>query len=202
MVWSVIIEKAIRDDNTLFFPEKLTRDFLQGIRKTQGSYIFSNQYQNLIVPDDDKRFRKEWIRYFKAENLPTILHNFGFIDPAISRRDGSDWTALCIVSVDVEGHWYVRLAQRAKLTPSEIVTLAFNAVDKWKLNLIGIEDIAYQESLLYMINDEGKRRGRHLPATGIGKGDHRHKDSRILGLVPRFEWGRISLQGYCPQDSL
>lgn len=191
MKWSVVLEKAINPDGSVFFPEKFTLESLKNIRRTQGSYIFANQYMNEIVPDEDKRFKKEWFRYFDPSDLPDQLHHFGFIDPAISRADGSDWTALVIVSIDTEGTWYVRLAQRAKLSPSQIVTLAFNAVDKWNLNVIGIEDIAYQRALLYMIIDEGKRRGRTLPAQGIGLGDHRHKDSRILGLVPRFEWSRI-----------
>lgn len=191
MKWSVVIEQAIRYDGSLFFPEKLTKEFLLNVRKTMGSYIYANQYQNQIIPDDEKRFRKEWLRYHKQ--IPERINNFGFIDPAISRRDGSDYTALVIVSIDVEGHWYVRLAQRAKLSPSEIVSLAFNATKQWNLRTIGIEDIAYQRALLYMIEDEGKKRGVVLPAHGVGLGDSRHKDTRILGLVPRFEWGRISL---------
>ena len=191
MKWQVVIERAIREDGSLFFPEKLTAEFLMNVRKAQGSYIYANQYLNQIIPDDDKRFKKEWFRYYK--DIPDQVINFGFIDPAISTEDTSDWTALVIVSVDVEGHWYVRLAQRAKLSPTEIVNLAFNAVAKWNLQIIGIEDIAYQRALLYMIEDEGKRRGKVLPAHGIGLGDMRHKDTRILGLVPRFEWGRISL---------
>jgi len=191
MRWSIVYEKAIRDDGTLFFPEKLTKEFLLNVRKTMGSYIYANQYQNQIIPDDEKRFRKEWLRYHK--DVPELVNNFGFIDPAISRRDGSDWTALVVVSVDTEGSWYIRYAQRAKLSPSEIVSLAFNAVKQWDLQIIGIEDIAYQRALLYMIEDEGKKRGIVLPAHGIGLGDSRHKDTRILGLVPRFEWGRISM---------
>ena len=191
MKWSVVYEQAIKDNGDLFFPQKLTKDFLLNVRKTMGSYIYANQYQNKIIPEDEKKFRKDWLRYYKE--VPEKVINFGFIDPAISRRDGSDWTALVIVSVDVEGHWYVRFAQRAKLSPSEIVSLAFNATKQWSLQIIGIEDIAYQRALLYMIEDEGKKRGIVLPAHGIGLGDSRHKDTRILGLVPRFEWGRISL---------
>lgn len=191
MLWEVVYEQAIREDGTLFFSEKLTKEFLLNVRKTMGSYIYANQYLNQIVPDDEKKFRKEWLRYFKE--LPERVHNFGFIDPAISRRDGSDYTALVIVSVDVEGHWYVRYAARDKLTPTEIVTISFNAVKQWNLQILGIEDIAYQRALLYMIEDEGKKRGQVLPVKGIGLGDSRHKDTRILGLVPRFEWNRISL---------
>jgi len=192
MKWDVIIEKAIRDDGSLFFPEKLTKEFLLNVRKSQGSYIFANQYMNQIIPEDEKKFRKEWFRYYTT--APEGCFNFGFIDPAISQRKESDWTALVIVSVDEEGHWWVRMASRGKLTPTEIVSLAFNATEKWNLKAIGIENIAYQESLLYMIKDEGKRRGHYLPAVGIGKEDNRSKDTRILGLVPRFEWGRISLR--------
>jgi len=191
MKWDVVVEKAIKDDGSLYFEKRLSREFLLNVRKSQGSYIFANQYQNEIIPEDEKKFKAEWIRYYR--DLPDRLLNFGFIDPAISHKEGSDFTALVIVSVDVEGTWYVRHAMHAKLTPTEQLDLAFKACFEWKLTTLGIEDIAYQRALLYMIADESKRRGVVLPITGIGLGDARHKDTRILGLVPRFEWSRIFL---------
>lgn len=191
MKWSIVVEKAIRDDGSLFFPERITRDFLQSVRRTMGSYIFANQYQNEIIPDDEKKFQDSWIRYFK--DIPEKLLHFGFIDPAISKKDGSDWTAWVIVAVDQSGTWYVRHAERAKLSPTEIVDLSFKIMGQWDLSILGLEDIAYQRALLYMIEDESKRRGVFLPIKGIGLGDTRHKDARILGLVPRFEWSRVYL---------
>lgn len=191
MKWSVVVEKAIRDDGSLYFPERITKEFLLSVRKTMGSYIFANQYQNEIIPDEEKKFKDSWIKYYR--DLPTRLLHFGFIDPAISNKESSDWTAWVIVAIDVNGTWYVRHAERAKLNPTEIVELSFKMHNQWNLAILGLEDIAYQRALLYMIEDESKRRSVYIPIKGIGLGDARHKDTRILGLVPRFEWSRILL---------
>ena len=56
--WSVCYRKAIEDDGTLLFPERLTRDFLAAARRTMGVYLFGNQYQNETVPDGMQTFKK------------------------------------------------------------------------------------------------------------------------------------------------
>src|SRR5690606_18896325 len=39
--YNILIRKAIEDDGTLLFPERLTKAFLDEQRKEQGNYIFS-----------------------------------------------------------------------------------------------------------------------------------------------------------------
>lgn len=189
MKWSVIYEKAIKADGSLFFPERLTQEFLDGAKKTMGSYIFANQYQNEIIPDGDQVFKKSWLRFYSE--LPTKKHTFAFIDPALSQADTADFTGLTVVDVDVDGNWYLRNAQRFKINPTQIVELVFNVNQQFKPNVIGIEDVAYQKALLYMLSEEMRRHNVVLPVTGINPGTDKTKEMRILGLVPRFEWGRI-----------
>jgi hypothetical protein len=47
-----------------FFPEKLSQEFLDNAKKTMGSYLFSNQYLNEIIPSELQTFRKEWLKYY------------------------------------------------------------------------------------------------------------------------------------------
>ena len=58
MKWNVVYKKAIEDDGSLFFPERLTESFLFNQRKTMGSYFYANQYQNEIVPMGDVNYQK------------------------------------------------------------------------------------------------------------------------------------------------
>lgn len=187
--WSVVYEKAIRDDGSLFFPERLTNEFLDSAKKTMGSYFFANQYQNEIVPDEDQTFKREWLIYYKQ--LPLEKHTFAFIDPAISQADTADYTALTVIDVDPDQIWYLRTAQRFKINPTQIISLLFKVNEQFKPQAIGIEDVAYQKALLYMLAEEMKRRNRILPVTGINPGTDKTKEKRILSLVPRFEWNRI-----------
>jgi predicted phage terminase large subunit-like protein len=189
--WSVTYEKAIRDDGSLLFPTRLTGAFLAKARRTMGSYMFANQYQNEIIPDGEQTFKKEWRRYYQA--LPELTHTYAFIDPAISEADTADFTALCVVSVDSDQNWYVVHASRQRINPSELIELAFRTYDRFKPLVIGIEDVAFQRAIIHFAHEEMRRRNIHVPIMGVKRGVDKTKEMRILSLVPRFEWGSLFL---------
>lgn len=187
--WIVVYERAIRRNGSLFFPERLDAKFLEQAHRTMGSFVYVNQYQNEIIPDEDRHFKEGWIRHF--DSLPERYYTFAFIDPSMGESVTSDYTALVIVSVDDNHQWYLRLAQRFKINPTQIVDLCFSLQTKFNCNVIGLETVAYQKALMYMLNDEMRRRGVILPVHGVHPGTDKTKEMRIFGLVPRFEWGRI-----------
>lgn len=189
--WSVVYERAIREDGSLFFPERLNAAFLEEQKRTLGTYIYGTQYDNYVIPYADRKFKKAWLKYY--ETLPTLYNRFAFIDPAISEKNTADYTALAIVDVDFENTWYVRIAKRARMTVTQQVQLIFDVNQKFKPNVIGIEIVAYQQALLQLIVERMRREKITLPVTGINRGgkDEESKHRRILSLVPRFEWGQI-----------
>lgn len=190
MKWQVVYRKAI-EDGKLFFPQKLTYEFLENVKRTQGSYIFANQYLNEIIPSDLQTFKREWFQYY--ESIPKNVYNFLYVDPALSEADGSDYTGMVVVSVDPEKRWYVRHAKRYRLSPTQIVSELFRWNAEFRPMSIGIEETAYQKSLLYFLDEEMRRRNVILPVKGIKPPTDRTKQTRILSLVPRFEWSRIFL---------
>lgn len=190
--WGVVYDKAIREDGSLFFPERLTKSFLKEQRKTQGPYIFANQYQNEIIPSGDQDFKQEWIKYY--EEIPQKVNTFIFIDPAISQQETADYTAVVVAHVDAEGYWYVELAKRQRITATKTIELIFELNEQYSPNTIGIEIVAYQQALMHFLDEEMKRRGTVIPVTEIRRGTDKTKEERILALVPRFEWGRIYLK--------
>lgn len=194
MKWSVCYKKSISSDGTLLFPERLTKEFLDSQRRIMGSYLFANQYQNECISEEDKNFKSHWLRYYTE--LPKNTHTFVFIDPAIGQKDNNDYTGLVIVDVDSEGLWYLRLAKRFRLNPTQIVNLCFEINNKYKPNCIGVEVVAYQEALLYLLDERMRMFNTVLPVKGIRRSNV-SKETRILGLVPRFEWGKLLIgQGF------
>jgi predicted phage terminase large subunit-like protein len=189
--WDVVYEKAIREDGSLFFPQKLTKEFLDGARRTMGSYLFANQYMNEVIPADAQSFKKEWFKYYSA--LPKRVNTFIQIDPAISQQAAADYTGVVVVSVDPDNRRYVRFARRYKITPTEIVQLVFKLNEEFQPAIIGVEDVAYQKALLYFLDEEMRRRNVLLPVKGVKPPNDRTKEMKILGMVPRFEWGHMML---------
>lgn len=190
--WSLVYKKAIEPDGNLLFPQKLSREFLESARRTMGSYLFANQYMNEVIPAEDRRFKPEWNKYWSV--LPSPCYRFAFVDPAIGQKDHSDYTAIVMIEVSEDGIWYVRLANRYRISPTQIVEKLFDLHKEFNLQAIGIEVVAYQEALLYMLDEEMRRRQEVLPVKGITR-KAISKETRILGLVPRFEWGKIFLCG-------
>ncbi len=188
--WSVVYKAAVNEDGSLFFPERLGREFLDKQRRTLGSYFFANQYMNQVIPDDAKAFKKDWLR--KIESVPANVYNFAFVDPAIGQKNHHDYTGIVVVSVDEQGDWYLRVANRYRLTPSQVVDKMFEIHKQWQTMGIGIEVVAYQEALLYLVHEETKKRNMILPVKGITRSKV-SKQTRILGLVPRFEWNRLKI---------
>lgn len=192
MSWLVVYEKARRPNGDLLFPEKLSDDFLINARKVMGSYVYANQYENEIIPSDQLTFKPEWIKYYAVR--PERVNTFAFIDPAISLEKTADYTGVVVIHVDEEDAWYVEYARHYRLSPTEIVDLVFKITDQYKPQCIGIEDVAYQKALLYMLDHKSKEIGKVVPVRAIKPGNDQSKEMRILGLVPRFEWGRIFLR--------
>lgn len=187
--WSFVLERAIREDGSLLFPERLTQEFLLDVKKTMGSYLFSNQYMNEIIPAGESPFKREWLRYYQS--IPDTHYTFAFIDPAISTMETADYTALVIIDVDPNRQRYLRVANRYRITPTQIVELIFRVNEEYHPQVIGLEDVAYQKALLYMLDGEMRRRNCILPVTGVRPPTTKTKEMKILGLVPHFEWGRL-----------
>lgn len=196
--WSIVYEGAFREDQTLFFPEKLSLEKLKDLRKSQGIYKFTNQYLNQIIPEDSQDFKKEWLKYYEV--IPSNRYTFIFIDPAISLNDGADYTATCIVHVDANKTWYLSHAIRQRITVTQTLEWIFKLYDQFKPQCIGIEDVAYQKALIQLTAEEMLKRNKIVPLKGIPRarlnsdGDKRSTNSkpiRIRSLIPYFEFGKI-----------
>ena len=189
--WTVVYEKAIRDDGSLFFPEKLSHEFLENTKKTMGSYIFANQYLNEVIPKDKQTFKQEWLLYYNE--VPKNVNRFIFVDPAISQADTADFTGIVVVAVDSDKRWFVEYSQRFKVTPTELIKILFEFNKRFNPRIIGIEEVAYQKALLYFLAEEMQRRNEMIPIQGVKPPTDKTKEMRILSLVPRFEFSRIFL---------
>jgi phage terminase large subunit-like protein len=187
--WTIVYKRAYNDDNSLFFPEKLTEEFLNSAKRTMGSYLFSNQYLNEVIPSDKQTFKREWIKYYSE--VPKNVYTFVFVDPALSETATSDYTGIVVVSIDHEKRWYVRYAQRHELSPTELVQFLFRINDEYSPMAIGIESVAYQKALLYFTHEEGLRRNKILPLKEVKAETNKTKPQKIRSLVPRYEWNHI-----------
>ncbi len=200
MSWICVYRGAYNDDGSLFFPEKLSQQKLDELRKSQGVYKFTSQYLNQVIPDEEQDFKAGWWKTYR--DLPSEFYTFAFVDPAISLNDGADYTATVVVHVDWQKNWYVSMANRQRITATDTVKHIFELYSAFRPQVVGVEDVAYQRALLHFLSEEMQRRNQVVPIKGVrrsnvttdgGKRSNNSKPLRIRSLVPRFEFGKIFL---------
>lgn len=186
--WEVMIEKAIRDDGSLLFPERLTKEFLDNQKKAMGTYLWSCQYQNSPIDEDSQVFRKAWIQYYLPGDVDyTKLNRYMAIDPAISDSKDSDYSAIVVVGVDKNNNLYVLDYLRERLTPNDLIEAIFRMRKHWTPIKTGIEVFAFQKALQYEIRDRMRKKGEFFVLEAFTTDTRTGKTTRIKGLQPRFE---------------
>lgn len=196
--YNILIRKAIEDDGTYLFPERLTDKFLDEQKRDQGNYIFSCQYFNNPVDDDTATFKQSYIKRVEWDLVKDKPINwFMAVDPSFEGQY-SDYAAFVLVGMDFQQELFVRQVHRAKMNYMGIINLMFDWYIKYKPRRIALETIAAQKNIQYMLNDEQKRRGVWLPIQEI-KTRSATKEERIRALAPYYEFGRVHHVKECNQ---
>jgi predicted phage terminase large subunit-like protein len=210
-MFNVLRQGAYNDDGSLWFPQRLTKEFLDGKKTSQGSYIFACQYLNDPVDDESATFKKSWIHYFSMrekllipeehdETQPVFrlddCNLYMTVDPAISQAKHADFTGISITAVDPEQRKFVVHAKKYKIQPKEMIDEIFRLWKKYEKNLleIGIEVSVFQVMLKDYLLNEMRGRKQYLPIVELKPVAGKKKETRIRALQPEFENGMIYIR--------
>lgn len=196
--YNIILRKAIEDDGSLLFPERLTHEFLDEQRRDQGSYIYSCQYMNNPVDDETATFKHKYFRNIEwglVKDKP--INWFVAVDPSME-GPYSDFAAFVLAGFDAEQNLYVRNIHRAKMNYAGIISLMFDWNQRYQPRRMALETIATQSNISYMLNTEQRQRNVWLPVKEI-KSRQNTKEDRIRSLAPYYEFGRVYHVNECNQ---
>jgi predicted phage terminase large subunit-like protein len=194
-VFATLIRGAYNKDGSLYFPTRLTKDFLDGQRKSQGNQHFANQYLNQPLDQDSAMFKVEWIRYFNTPPENTI--KYMLIDPATAETKTADFTGIIICAVDHNSNIFVLEAINNKSSIGEMIDFVFLKVQQYQIHTsgcVGLETNAVQQTYGYIFSEEMTKRKFFFPLTELKNVNHRTKIQRVQALQPWFEGGKIYMR--------
>lgn len=202
--WEVITLPAIaeKDDENRKEGEALWADYytlenLEQTRKDIGEYEFAAQYQQNPVNRETQLFKPDLFQYIELEEVKKKITNcYITIDSALSKKKNSDSTGVTINWVDNENVWYVK-AYSVKVNPSELIQLIFDLHKAYSPIAIGLEETIMTQAIDPFLTVEMARRNIFPNVVPLKHGGVA-KETRIKGLLPRYERGHIyHITGLC-----
>lgn len=155
---------------------------------------FALEYDSTVRADETAKFKKENVQSYMLVPHSDLIQIAMALDPAISERAGADHAALMVVGRRAADGMLFVLDEWGGVgkTPREKVDAFFEFSLRWGVTKHGIEAVAYQKALIYLMREEMARRQRFFEIEAILQPAKTRKGDRILGLLaPRYANGYI-----------
>jgi len=197
-LFELSIHSWLNPDGTLFFPGRITREFVKQQKALMPPRMFACFYENKPTTDEERIFRPEYFRVIDDEDIPAAVWTYLLTDWAFiaeeKKKGKADRTAFWVVSLDANRTAYVRDFYVGRWKPSDSVRIACDLWDRYQvINLKGmaVEKVTHTEllsSLFEEIRRETFVRPKFIPIEGRSQ---EIKDIRIEAIEPRFRAGDI-----------
>lgn len=161
-------------------------------RAEQSQWVYCSQI--LLDPraDAQQGFRREWLRYYTSINpsQSDAMTKYILIDSANTKKKTSDYTAMWVIGLGVDGNYYALDMIRDRLNLKERGDRLFALHRKWRPLQVRHEKyglLSDIESYQHRMEAENYR----FTITEVA--GQTSKSDRIKRLIPIFEAGRVYL---------
>lgn len=176
------------EDGHPIFPKKFTVDNLTDLKKQIGTYEWATNYMNNPINPETQLFKPP-VRHW--ESIPEGSRHFITVDLAGTEED-SDFNVITDCAWSKANQLYVVEYRRGRFTPHEVIDHIFEMVDAHHPVIVGVESIAYQRIMLYLLDMEMRKRKKFFPIMPLTP--HKDKFERLRALQPLWSGGNILLK--------
>lgn len=181
--------KLFRKQGEVLCPERFGYDSMVRRKNATAPYEWAALYMQTPILKENARFREEWFRYYKPEDIEQKdIVWFVFVDPASSKKAGSDNTVVRAVGKErTTGIWYLGDEIAGLFDAGQQVDALFKVVKQYPGARAWIEGVAYQRTLEYWVNEKQRKDGFFFNVDLLERKQVQSKEDRIEGLVPLYK---------------
>lgn len=203
-------DEAWRKKGEALWPEQYPLKTLERIRDKSGMTTseWMSLYQQRAVGDDGAVFKLKWFRdaQIERELVPQQSHHltkYILVDPANSKRKGSDYTSMWVVGLGTDKNVYVLDGLRDRLGLRERANELFRLHRTWKpVSHVFYEEYGLQADIQYVRERQHGVHGEPVYTFNIKPvGGKVRKEDRIRRLEPWFRDKRIKMPRFMPRIS-
>jgi len=210
------------DRKLSLWPERYPWTELQAIRQDYETNnrlsVYFQEYLCSIIPDDDRLFKPEYMRYYTLVSLNTnnprkatitfqktdkngLPHSnpethpcsiFCGIDPATSTNAKADYTVILSIAIIPDGRILVLPYIRARMAPSDTIEAIVKHYKRYKPIITSLEATGAQETFRDILR---KRKDVNIPGLNVKHLPKESKKKRHLDVLePPFSQFLITIQ--------
>lgn len=189
-------------DGDPIWPEHFDKETLEDIAAKSGPFDFAHQWLNIPMSDEERRFEREDIRYYRlAADRPALIYDaYGeshqiplanlyrtiAIDPATGEGQDTDETAITVCGYDKKsGNIFVLDAWTKRALPFEVINKVLEFTAKWEPKKILPEDVSYQKTFKHYLRSAMSQAGLRAKIEPIPVGSKK-KGTRIMDALQPF----------------
>jgi phage terminase large subunit-like protein len=167
---------------------------LEDKRRQLGSLVYSTEMLNKPIDDSITEFKPHYATHVTEEEVKRMNTTcFVSIDGAVSEKESADYTGVTINRVSEFNKWYV-YSYRLKVNPRDFIDHLFYIHKTYNPEMIGIEETTFTLAIKPFLDEEMRKRNTFFNIKML-KHQQIQKETRIRGLIPRWENGGIILVG-------
>ncbi len=190
--WIGLRFSAITPEGKPLWPQRWSLADIEKKKTDLGSHIFATEWENEPLPDEERKFRKDWFQGYELQEIRNSRFKIVMaVDPATGKETG-DYSAIVIAGRHEKGQIYVLDADGEKISDMRLISKIIAKYKAYKPTKIVFEIQAFQEIYKNQLLREATREGIVLPITGIKHTGN--KEFRISKLSPLVEAGIIVFQ--------
>lgn len=199
-------EEIISSWKDRFTPDKIMNQYLEA--KEMGSEAdFYREMMLEVVNDDLRIFEESYFKtysYFdKKRNGDLKKMNFyTSMDLAVSKKKSADYSVIMTIGVDDDGNWFIVKANVGRYSPSEVINILFEHIEKFKSLETRAEKAAIQQVLNEFISIKMQETGIYFNYQGLQNNSEVSKEYRINGLQPKMKSGKIFFPNDIDEESM
>lgn len=169
---------------------------LEDKKRQLGSQVFKAEMMNQPIDDESAEFFRKWFKPItRAEVDKMNTRKFATIDSALSRDAQADSTGVTRNYVNEKNDWHFS-ARKYRFNSKGLIDLIFVLHDEG-FEKIGLEETAFTQAIEPFFLEECDARKKYPYVVPLKHGGIM-KETRIRGLIPRYEAGKIfHIEGEC-----
>lgn len=195
-------DNGLPDGNPVFLP----RDVWEDKKRKQVSSVLAAQMLQNPAAGQNALFKKEWLRF--QDVRPSTLNVYITVDPASSRKKGSDRTAMAVIGIDASGNkwlldgYHHRMSLKERWEKLNGLRKVWSAMPGVQMVRVGYErygmqsDIEAFEDFMRREKDAWDIEELSWPREGGNS-----KYDRIQRLEPDFRSGRFILSSVVQDET-